>query len=107
MLVLPQERNSTAFVFTSYINDTGFLGQSVPYVVMLGLAMPVLCNTGFDGAAHMAEETTFASTVGTTVDGMRSCIRSHLGFGGQMVARCVATLSGLDSAGVQGQEGTC
>lgn len=46
---------STAWVFTEYVNDTGF--ESDVYVVMMGLLTGVYCFTGFEASAHMAEET--------------------------------------------------
>lgn len=47
---------SAAFVFGSYHNDTGF--ESVGYVTLVGTLAAASVFTGYDTAAHVAEETT-------------------------------------------------
>ncbi|KAH8557029.1 APC amino acid permease [Umbelopsis sp. PMI_123] len=46
---------STKFVFTDFENHTGWASNS--YVVLLGLLQSQFSLTGYDSAAHMAEET--------------------------------------------------
>ncbi|MEV7345486.1 amino acid permease [Streptomyces sp. NPDC093544] len=59
---VPDEHQSASFVFTEFVNNTGW-GSGV-YVVALGLLMAQYTFTGYDASAHMTEETHDASTAG-------------------------------------------
>ena len=59
---VPDHHQSTTFVFTKFVNNTGW-GSGV-YVVLLGLLMAQYTFTGYDASAHMTEETHDASTAG-------------------------------------------
>lgn len=53
--------NSASFVFTSYINGTGWESKGVVFILgMVGAAYSIL---GFDAVAHMAEVASFPSLV--------------------------------------------
>jgi amino acid permease (GABA permease) len=58
----PDHHQSTSFVFTHFVNNTGF-GNGF-YVVLIGLLMAQYTFTGYDASAHMTEETHDASTAG-------------------------------------------
>ncbi|KAF9275787.1 hypothetical protein BGZ88_002128 [Linnemannia elongata] len=62
VLVMTPERQSPEFVFTAWVNNTGW--SSSFYVFMLGLLQSQYTLSGYDSAAHMAEETQNASTGG-------------------------------------------
>ncbi|KAG0058739.1 hypothetical protein BGZ90_004794 [Linnemannia elongata] len=62
VLVMTPERQSAEFVFTAWVNNTGW--SSSFYVFMLGLLQSQYTLSGYDSAAHMAEETQNASTGG-------------------------------------------
>lgn len=53
--IVAEPLKSTEWVFTAYINDTGF--SSDVYVSLMGVLTGVYCFTGFEASAHMAEET--------------------------------------------------
>ncbi|MDX6314908.1 MAG: hypothetical protein QOF84_1713 [Streptomyces sp.] len=59
---VPGTHQSTSFVFTHFVNNTGW-GSSF-YVVLLGLLMAQYTFTGYDASAHMTEETHDAATAG-------------------------------------------
>lgn len=56
LLVSTSHRNSTATIFTSYANGTGFTSKG--YVYLLGWVLTSIA-TGQDVGSHMAEETKF------------------------------------------------
>lgn len=59
MLAVSPSYQSAAFVFTSFNNDTGFYSHnSSLYVAMVGSLAAASVFTGYDTAAHVAEETT-------------------------------------------------
>src|SRR5580692_3379839 len=58
----PSHHQSASFVFTHYVNNTGW-GSSL-YVVLLGLLLAQYTLTGFDASAHMTEETRSAAVSG-------------------------------------------
>ncbi len=61
MLVLGHHNGATAdFVFTAYINETGWSNNVVGWFI--GLLPSVWCCVGFDGAIHLSEETTKSAT---------------------------------------------
>ncbi|MFF6955739.1 amino acid permease [Streptomyces sp. NPDC008317] len=59
---VPDHHRSASFVFTHYVNNTGF-GSGI-YVVLIGLLMAQYTFTGYDASAHMTEETHDAATAG-------------------------------------------
>jgi amino acid permease (GABA permease) len=52
---VPSHHASASFVFTKFINLSGF--HSVIYVFFIGLLMAQYTFTGYDASAHMSEET--------------------------------------------------
>ena len=62
LIVVPDRHQSTSFVFTHFVNNTGW-GSTV-YVAMLGLLLAQYTFTGFDASAHKTEETKNASVAG-------------------------------------------
>jgi amino acid permease (GABA permease) len=62
LALVPDRHQSTAFVFTHFVNNTGW--RSGIYVVLLGLLMAQYTFTGYDASAHMTEETHDAATAG-------------------------------------------
>lgn len=59
---VPDSHRSASFVFTEFVNNTGW--GSGFYVVMIGLLMAQYTFTGYDASAHMTEETHDAATAG-------------------------------------------
>jgi len=62
LALAPDQHQSTSFVFTEFVNNTGW-GSSF-YVAMLGLLLAQYTLTGYDASAHMTEETRDASVAG-------------------------------------------
>jgi amino acid permease (GABA permease) len=58
----PSHHQSTSFVFTHFVNNTGW--GSTFYVALLGLLLAQYTFTGFDASAHMTEETKDAAVAG-------------------------------------------
>ena len=69
LAVVPDQHQSADFVFTEFVNNTGW--SSTFYVAMLGLLLAQYTFTGFDASAHMTEETRDAS-----VSGPRGIVKS-------------------------------
>ncbi|TNV80914.1 hypothetical protein FGO68_gene5046 [Halteria grandinella] len=59
LLLVSPTLSTPSFVFTHYNNDTGM--PSVLYVSCIGLLMCLFSFSGYEGGAHMAEETKNAS----------------------------------------------
>jgi amino acid transporter len=59
---VPDQHQSASFVFTEFVNNTGW--QSSLYVALIGLLLAQYTLTGFDASAHMTEETRDASRAG-------------------------------------------
>jgi amino acid permease (GABA permease) len=55
LAAIPAHHASASFVFTHFVNNTGF--HSSLYVVLIGLLMAQYTFTGYDASAHMSEET--------------------------------------------------
>ena len=55
LALLPDEHQSASFVFTEFVNNTGW--TSTFYVALLGLLLAQYTFTGYDASAHMTEET--------------------------------------------------
>lgn len=65
LFFLPSHHQSAAFVFTNFVNNTGFSFPGVQvYVFLLGLLLAQYTFTGYDASAHMTEETRNAATAG-------------------------------------------
>jgi len=62
LALLPDQHQSASFVFTEFVNNTGW-GSGL-YVALLGLLLAQYTLTGFDASAHMTEETRDASRSG-------------------------------------------
>jgi amino acid permease (GABA permease) len=56
---VPTHHASASFVFTKFVNLSGF--HAAPYVFFVGLLMAQYTFTGYDASAHMSEETLLAS----------------------------------------------
>jgi amino acid permease (GABA permease) len=59
---IPAHHSSAGFVFTHFVNQTGF--KTSFYVVLIGLLMAQYTFTGYDASAHMSEETHNAAVAG-------------------------------------------
>jgi len=62
LAAVPAHHASASFVFTHFVNNTGF--RSSIYVVLIGLLMAQYTFTGYDASAHMSEETVNPSIAG-------------------------------------------
>ncbi|GGO99820.1 amino acid permease [Wenjunlia tyrosinilytica] len=62
LVALPSHHAPAEFVFTKFVNNTGF-GNPF-YVAMLGLLLAQYTFTGYDASAHMTEETRDAARSG-------------------------------------------
>ncbi|WP_223268197.1 amino acid permease [Streptosporangium nondiastaticum] len=62
LALVPGRHQSTSFVFTHFVNDTGW--TSGLYVGLLSLLVAQYTFTGFDASAHMTEETNDAAVAG-------------------------------------------
>jgi amino acid permease (GABA permease) len=65
LAIVPKQHASFSFVFTTFVNNTGFsfAGASI-YVFLLGLLLAQYTFTGYDASAHMTEETRNAAVAG-------------------------------------------
>ncbi|HEX8864972.1 MAG TPA: amino acid permease [Lentzea sp.] len=62
LAILPSEHQSASYVFTTFVNNTGW--SSAFYVGLLGLLLAQYTFTGYDASAHMTEETHDAARSG-------------------------------------------
>ncbi|WP_408607434.1 amino acid permease [Kitasatospora mediocidica] len=62
LVLVPSHHESASFVFTKFVNNTGFHNSF--YVAMLGLLLAQYTLTGYDASAHMTEETVDAARSG-------------------------------------------
>ncbi|MFD7921213.1 amino acid permease [Streptomyces sp. NPDC059740] len=62
LALVPDHHRSASFVFTHFVNGTGW--GSTTYVVLIGLLMAQYTLTGYDASAHMTEETRNAAVAG-------------------------------------------
>ncbi|HTR94277.1 MAG TPA: amino acid permease [Trebonia sp.] len=62
LVIAPSHHQSASFVFTHYVNNTGW--GSWLYVALLGLLLAQYTFTGYDASAHMTEETKSAAVSG-------------------------------------------
>jgi amino acid permease (GABA permease) len=58
----PPHHQSLSFIFTKFVNNTGF-GSGI-YVFLIGLLLAQYTFTGYDASAHMTEETNNAAIAG-------------------------------------------
>jgi amino acid permease (GABA permease) len=59
---VPDNHQSASFVFTEFVNNTGW--ESSLYVALIGLLLAQYTLTGYDASAHMTEETKDPSVAG-------------------------------------------
>ncbi|WP_051944079.1 amino acid permease [Streptacidiphilus rugosus] len=62
LAITPKHHQSASFVFTHFVNNTGW--SSALYVAAIGLLMAQYTFTGYDASAHMTEETRDAARSG-------------------------------------------
>lgn len=64
LIFMPAQHQTTAWVFSTTVNNSGFTGQSMYwfYVLPLGFLLTQYTVTGFDASAHLSEETQRAHT---------------------------------------------
>jgi amino acid permease (GABA permease) len=62
LAIAPAHHQSASFVFTHFVNNTGW--GSKLYVILLGLLLAQYTFTGYDASAHMTEETKSAAISG-------------------------------------------
>ncbi|HTU72869.1 MAG TPA: amino acid permease [Trebonia sp.] len=62
LVFAPAKHQSASFVFTHFVNNTGW--HSTFYVLLLGLLLAQYTFTGYDASAHMTEETRDAAVAG-------------------------------------------
>jgi amino acid permease (GABA permease) len=63
LAIIPSHHQSVSFVFTQFVNNTGWGGPGI-YVFAIGLLLAQYTFTGFDASAHMTEETQDAAVAG-------------------------------------------
>jgi amino acid transporter len=59
LTIVPDTHQSASFVFTKFVNNTGW--HSPLYVAAVGLLLSQYTFCGYDASAHLSEETTHAS----------------------------------------------
>ncbi|GHA07363.1 amino acid permease [Streptomyces echinoruber] len=69
LAIVPDHHASPSFVFTTFVNDTGW--SSPVYVAAIGLLLAQYTFSGYDASAHLSEETANAS-----VSAARGIVRS-------------------------------
>ena len=62
LFFVPVHHQSVSFIFTNFVNNTGF-GNGF-YVFLIGLLLAQYTFTGYDASAHMTEETRDAAIAG-------------------------------------------
>ena len=62
LFFVPTHHQTVSYVFTGFVNNTGF-GSGI-YVFLIGLLLAQYTFTGYDASAHMTEETTNAAVAG-------------------------------------------
>ena len=69
LAIVPDHHQSPSFVFTEFVNDTGW--ENPLYVAAIGLLLAQYTFCGYDASAHLSEETSDAS-----VSAPRGIVRS-------------------------------
>src|SRR5216684_2886735 len=65
LFFVPSHHQSVSFIFTKFVNNTGFGFAGVGiYVFLIGLLLAQYTFTGYDASAHMTEETNNAALAG-------------------------------------------
>jgi amino acid transporter len=65
LFFVPAHHQSVSFIFTKFVNNTGFGFAGVGiYVFLIGLLLAQYTFTGYDASAHMTEETNNAALAG-------------------------------------------
>jgi amino acid permease (GABA permease) len=65
LFLVPKNHQSVSYVFTHFVNNTGFsFAGAAVYVFLTGLLMSQYTFTGYDASAHMTEETRNAAVAG-------------------------------------------
>ena len=65
LFFVPSHHQSVSFIFTTFVNNTGFGFSGAPiYVFSIGLLLAQYTFTGYDASAHMTEETHNAAVAG-------------------------------------------
>lgn len=59
LAIVPDQHRSAGFVFTEFVNDTGWVNPF--YVAAVGLLLAQYTFSGYDASAHLSEETANAS----------------------------------------------
>ncbi|WEO94026.1 amino acid permease [Streptomyces sp. FXJ1.172] len=59
LAIVPDHHQSASFVFTKYVNETGW--HNPVYVAAIGLLLAQYTFSGYDASAHLSEETSQAS----------------------------------------------
>ncbi|MEU5220342.1 amino acid permease [Streptomyces sp. NPDC020807] len=59
LAIVPDRHQSASFVFTEFVNDTGWANPL--YVAAIGLLLAQYTFSGYDASAHLSEETSNAS----------------------------------------------
>jgi amino acid transporter len=59
LVIVPDHHQSVSFVFTEFVNDTGW--ENPLYVAAIGLLLAQYTFSGYDASAHLSEETANAS----------------------------------------------
>jgi amino acid permease (GABA permease) len=62
LFFVPTHHQTVSFIFTGFVNNTGF-GSGI-YVLLIGLLLAQYTFTGYDASAHMTEETNNAAIAG-------------------------------------------
>ncbi len=62
LFFVPTHHQSVSYIFTGFVNNTGF-GSGI-YVFLIGLLLAQYTFTGYDASAHMTEETNNAAIAG-------------------------------------------
>jgi amino acid permease (GABA permease) len=58
LFFVPSKHQSVGFIFTNFVNNTGFgFSGATIYVFLIGLLLAQYTFTGYDASAHMTEET--------------------------------------------------
>ena len=94
LVILPDSHQSADFVFTEFVNNTGW-GSSI-YVVLLGLLLAQYTFTGYDASAHMTEETHDAAVTGPR--GIVMSILVSLGAGWVLLIGVTFAIQSYDGA---------
>ena len=94
LVILPDSHQSADFVFTEFVNNTGW--SNTFYVGMLGLLLAQYTFTGYDASAHMTEETNNAATAGPR--GIVMSILVSLGAGWVLLIGLTFAIQSYDGA---------